>query len=86
MMSDEAPASTVGSPRVLILGLVAVIVVLGLALITLAISRPSPSLSETRVNALAASDDACVVCHTRTTPGIVAQYHGRRGGNLPRLP
>jgi len=62
--------------RVLIIGLVAVIVVLGFALIMLAIggSRASMPAAEQRVDALANSTDRCVVCHRRTTPGIVSQY------------
>jgi len=62
--------------RVLIIGLVAVIVVLGFALIMLAIggSRASMPAAEQRVDALANSTDQCVVCHRRTTPGIVSQY------------
>jgi hypothetical protein len=53
-----------------------VIVVLGLALIMLTIGRSgAPVAGETeRVNALADSNNECVVCHTRTTPGIVEQY------------
>jgi len=35
----------------------------------------TPTAGETaRVNALADSDNECVVCHQRTTPGIVEQY------------
>jgi hypothetical protein len=59
--------------RLLILGLVGVVVVVGLALVVMAIGRPSPAADEP-VNALAESDDDCVACHTRTTPGIVDQY------------
>jgi hypothetical protein len=61
---------------VLIIGLAAVIVVLGFALITITIGRSgsSPTAKPERVNVLAESDNACVVCHRRTTPGIVEQY------------
>ena len=63
------------SARVLIVGLVAVIIVLGLALVAMAIGRSAAGPVETGpVNVLADSDDDCVVCHTRTTPGIVEQY------------
>jgi hypothetical protein len=60
--------------RLLILGLVAVIVVLGLALVIMAIGRPEPSPRAQPIDALAASTDPCVTCHRSTTPGIVAQY------------
>ena len=61
--------------RVLVIGLVVVIVVLGLALIVLAISRSgAPRAEVEQINALANSDNECVVCHQRATPGIVEQY------------
>jgi hydroxylamine dehydrogenase len=60
--------------RVLIIGLIAVIVVVGLALVVLAIGQPAVPPETERVNALANSQDECVTCHRRTTPGIVEQY------------
>jgi hydroxylamine dehydrogenase len=60
--------------RVLIIGLIAVIVVIGLALVVLAIGQPAVPPETERVNALANSQDECVTCHRRTTPGIVEQY------------
>jgi hydroxylamine dehydrogenase len=72
-MSDSR--GFLGSARVLIFGLVAVIIVLGAALIILAIgqagSSPEP---EERVNVLANSTNECVECHQQATPGIVEQY------------
>jgi len=62
------------SSRLLILGLIAVIVVLGAALIVLAIGRSGVRVDAEEVNALADSDNECVVCHRQTTPGIVYQY------------
>jgi hydroxylamine dehydrogenase len=62
------------SARVLIFGLVAVIVIMGAALIVMAIGRSGPPVASERVDALAASDNECVICHRRTTPGIVEQY------------
>jgi hypothetical protein len=62
------------SARLLIVGLVAVILVLGLALISLAIGRPAAPTETARIDALANSTNECVVCHRRTTPGIVEQY------------
>jgi hypothetical protein len=63
-----------GSARLLIFGLVAVVIVLGLALVALVIGQPAAPVTEEAPNALASSRDECVVCHTRTTPGIVEQY------------
>jgi len=73
---SEPPESShfFSTGRLLILGLVAVIVVLGLALVIMAIGRPEPSPRAQPIDALAASTDPCVTCHRSTTPGIVAQY------------
>jgi hypothetical protein len=73
---SNEPKNLMRSSRVLVAGLVVVIVVLGLALIMLTIGRSgAPAAGEAeRVNALADSNNECVVCHTRTTPGIVEQY------------
>lgn len=74
-MSDAAPSTNSGSSRLLILGLAAVIVVMGLALIVLTIGRAGTAPGEVdAVDALATSKDECVTCHRRTTPGIVAQF------------
>ena len=62
------------SARLLIIGVVAVIVVLGLALIVLAIGQGASRAEKEQINALADSSDECVVCHRRTTPGIVEQF------------
>ena len=61
--------------RVLILAVVAVLLVVGLILVAEAIEE-SRELAETHheVNALAESDNECVVCHRRATVGIVEQY------------
>lgn len=60
--------------RVLIIGLIAIIVILGLLIVVLAIGRTAEEVSDESVDALANSSDECVVCHRRTTPGIVEQY------------
>jgi hypothetical protein len=78
-LSTETPKesnSLVKTTRVLIIGLVVVILVLGLALVMMAIGQSAtPATTETaKVNALASSENECVVCHKRTTPGIVEQY------------
>lgn len=62
------------SARVLIFGLVAVIIVLGAALIVMAIGRSGSPVVAEQVDALANSDNACVTCHRRDTPGIVEQF------------
>jgi hypothetical protein len=52
-----------------------VIVVLGLALVGLAIVRPAiPAEKPPDANALANSTNECVECHRRETPGIIQQY------------
>jgi hypothetical protein len=58
---------------VTVLGLVLVILVIGLGAAILVIGKSAEGRPGT-VNALAESKDACVVCHRRTTPGIVEQY------------
>ncbi|MBN1147054.1 MAG: hypothetical protein JXA78_07350 [Anaerolineales bacterium] len=63
-----------GSARLLILGLIIAIVVLGVALIVMAIGSSGARVEAERTNALAQSDDECVVCHQRTSPGIIEQY------------
>jgi hydroxylamine dehydrogenase len=74
-MADNVQKSPVFSARLLIIGLVAVIVVLGLALVALAVGRSMATAGdEERVDALASSRDKCVTCHRQTTPGIVQQY------------
>ncbi len=60
--------------RVLVIGLVSVLVILGIALIVSLLARPEQASQVQRVNALANSTDACVDCHQRSTPGIVEQF------------
>lgn len=75
MEESHRESSSRGSPRLLVIGLGAVVLVLGLILVVLAVTRSTVALAEPeRVDALAQSDDECVVCHRRTTPGIVEQY------------
>jgi len=73
---NQEKTSVFQSTRLLVAGLVIVIMVLGFALVILAISQarqPAEVIGE-GVDALANSDNDCVVCHRRTTPGIVEQY------------
>ncbi|MDX1436330.1 MAG: multiheme c-type cytochrome [Anaerolineales bacterium] len=74
--TDESPepAQSGGVARILIFGFVAVIIVVGLAFVAAAISRATTEQSTEQVNALENSNNECVVCHERTTPGIVEQY------------
>jgi len=75
--SNKSP-NVIQSTRVLIIGLVAVVLVLGLGLLVMILGRTAApaavSAAPERVNALENSEDECVVCHNRTTPGIVQQY------------
>ena len=73
---SESDSQNGGNPfRLLIIGLVAVAVVIGLALVILTVVNSSAAGGEEAdVNVLADSDDECVVCHRRTTPGIVDQF------------
>lgn len=61
--------------RVIIIGLTAVLVTLGLVTIIIVLGRQS-ALSESPrdVDALATSKDDCVTCHRDESPGIVEQY------------
>ncbi|MCK4740690.1 MAG: hypothetical protein KAS80_00235 [Anaerolineales bacterium] len=75
-MGEEKAVAKDGlsAPRVLVLGLVVVIIVLGLAfIIQTYASALTPPVIE-KVDALATSKDDCVVCHRETSPGIVQQF------------
>ncbi|HPV05509.1 MAG TPA: multiheme c-type cytochrome [Aggregatilineales bacterium] len=71
-LSPPDDSSRLRTWRILIIGVVAIAVVLGFALIIMAIGQDVTG--ETQVNALARSNNECVRCHRETTPGIVAQY------------
>jgi hypothetical protein len=60
--------------RLLILGILAVLFVGGMSIVVLAIARSGEPALVRPVDALAGSEDECVVCHRRTSPGIVQQY------------
>lgn len=79
-MGAEEPQGGLRSARLIVLGLVVVILVLGLSLIGLTVARsigergvPSGQ-TPVRADALANSSDACVTCHRRATPGIVDEF------------
>src|SRR5574341_342504 len=73
-MTTQGPHNVIQSARLLIGGLVAVVVVLGFALVLLAIGRSTAPTTPGEVDALASSTDECVTCHRNTTPGIVQQF------------
>lgn len=81
-MSDQTEnsvANILHSTRLLVAGLVAVVIVMGLALVSMTIGEtaaPASGVHEkpAKVNVLANSNDDCVSCHRNTTPGIVEQY------------
>ena len=70
----DRPAKPLSSLRILIIGLVVVIVVLGLALIAVVISRAGSKVDLGGVDILANSSEDCVTCHREATPGIVEQF------------
>lgn len=74
-MTPEGPQDSQRTGRVLIIALVGVTIVLGFALVGLVVGESLAGDGEAEPpDALAASNDECVVCHRRTTPGIVEQY------------
>ena len=60
--------------RILFIGLVAAIVVVGTAFIVLVISHAGAQVDLQQVDVLANSTDDCVTCHREDTPGIVEQF------------
>jgi hydroxylamine dehydrogenase len=73
-MTQNHRGGVLRSARLLILGLVAAGLVIGLALLVRAIGGPNATSSRGQVDALAASSDNCVTCHRQTSPGIVEQF------------
>jgi hypothetical protein len=69
----DQPSKPLRSLRVLILGLIGVVLVLGVALIIIVIANAGQPVSLQKVNVLAGSTDKCVTCHRTATPGIVDQ-------------
>ncbi len=72
-MSEQSPTPDSKS-RILIISVVAVVIVVGLTLVIMAVSQAGSPTAEEPVNVLANSNDECVTCHERNTPGIVEQY------------
>ncbi len=68
------PSRLIASFRILIIALVAVLIVLGVALIILLIGHAGTPVDLAHVDVLAASTDECVTCHREASPGIVDQF------------
>jgi hydroxylamine dehydrogenase len=70
------PPTQTGSkfPRVLIIGLVGVLVVLGLLLALRLTAQPVETSNATPPDVLANSNDRCVTSHRQASPGITQQY------------
>jgi hypothetical protein len=73
-MGQGENSGALRAARLLILGVLAVLFVGGMSVVVLAIARSGEPALVRPVDALAGSDDECVVCHRRTSPGIVQQY------------
>ncbi len=73
-MKKSASQESLGSARLFVIGLIAVVIVIGMGGIVWAIGRPQPVAATKPADALANSDDACVTCHRNSTPGIVEQF------------
>jgi hypothetical protein len=89
MMASGGNRDALRWARLLILGVLAVLFVAGMAVVALAIVRAGEPATARPVDALARSDDECVVCHRRTSRhrrAVRAQQHGGCRGGLPRLP
>jgi hypothetical protein len=70
----DQPSSRLRNARTLIIGFVVVIVVLGVALIILAIGQAGEPVDLQEVDVLENSTDVCVTCHREASPGIVNQF------------
>jgi hydroxylamine dehydrogenase len=73
-VTNAEPKGLIRTGRVLVIGLVVVLIVLGLILIVRTVLHSMTPADAAPVDALASSRDACVACHRETTPGIVEQY------------
>jgi hydroxylamine dehydrogenase len=70
----QQPSKPLKSIRILIIGLVVVIMVVGAAYIVLVIRNAGAPVNLQQVDVLADSTDDCVTCHREDTPGIVSQF------------
>ena len=60
--------------RLLLLGIIAVVLILGLALTVWIIGHSGQAVDLAEINVLENSKDDCVTCHREDTPGIVEQF------------
>jgi hydroxylamine dehydrogenase len=70
----DQPSGRLKTFRIVLIGLITVIVVLGIALILVVISRAGQTVNLASVDVLANNTDECVTCHRTATPGIVEQF------------
>jgi len=70
----DQPSGRFRSIRVLILGLISTLVIVGIAFLVLVIGHSGTKVNLEQVDVLANSTDACVTCHRETSPGIVDQF------------
>ena len=70
----DQPAAPPRFPRVLIVGLVSLLVLLGFIIIIRLTGFQNAVPSAQPPDALANSSDKCVACHRQSSPGIVDQY------------
>ncbi len=71
---NKKPESLLISMRLWLGGLLIIIVVLGFAVVVQSIGKAGQPSAVGQINVLENSSDACVVCHSNATPGIVDQY------------
>jgi hydroxylamine dehydrogenase len=70
----DRPPGRLRALRILIIGLISVIVVVGIAFLVLVIGHAGVKVNLEQVDVLANSSDACVTCHRETSPGIVDEF------------
>lgn len=62
-------------PKLFVYGLVVVVVLAGLVLIlNLVTYQPTDPTGSDKTNILSSSNDECITCHQKSSPGIIAQY------------
>ncbi len=72
---ENAPLKPKSSwPRVLVIGLVAVLILAAGVLVVRLAGEQNVATPDTRPDALANSSDSCVTCHRNSSPGIVQQF------------
>lgn len=74
MQDAPKPQNARPVPRVLVVGIVGVLVLLGLILVWRLTAQPAVPARVERPDTLANSTDACVSCHRQASAGIVQQF------------